>query len=114
MNINQKVISALTPLGMPISPSHYDGGETDYIVFNYADERDDICADNTVLTDITSIQVHYFTKGNPQENKKKIRKALRNAGFVDFSTSEFYEDDTKYNHIVVECSIYGEIDEEVD
>lgn len=111
MNINSTVIAALTSLSLPVSANVYDGSDDDYITFNYADERPVLRADDTDLMDETTIQVHYFTRSNPQANKKAIRKALRDAGFTIINTSEFYETDTKYNHIVVEAWIEGEIND---
>lgn len=111
MNINPIVISALTPLGLPVSPNVYEGTATDYIIFNYSDERPAVNADDTDILDETSIQVHYFTKGNPQANKKAIRRLLRAGGFSIGATREFYESDTKYTHVVVEASIDGVIDD---
>ena len=109
MNVNPIVISALSPLGLPVSPNTYEGTADEYIIFNYADERPTVRADDTDLYDETTVQVHYFTRGNPQPNKKAIRRLLKASGFTILSTSEFYESDTKYTHIVVEAWIEGVI-----
>lgn len=109
MNINPIVISALSPLGLPVSANVYEGTADEYVTFNYADERPVVRADDTDILDETEIQVHYFTRGNPQPNKKAIRRLLRASGFTILDTSEFYESDTKYTHIVVEAWIEGVI-----
>ncbi len=111
MNINPIVISALSPLGLPVSANVYEGTADEYITFNYMDERPTLIADDTDLYDTTVIQVHYFTRGNPQQKKKDIRRLLRAGGFVIHDTSDFYEDDTALNHVVVECSIDGVIND---
>lgn len=111
MNVNSIVIAALASLSLPVEPNVYEDKAEEYIVFNYADERPVLYMDDVDELDETTIQVHYFTRGNPQTNKKAIRKALRAAGFTIISTSEFYEDDTKYTHIVVEAWIEGEIND---
>lgn len=111
MNVNPIVISALSPLGLPVSSNVYTGAATDYIVFQYADERPALSADDADIYDATVIQVHYFAKGNPQANKKAIRKALRSAGFLIQNTQEFYETDTKYTHVIVYAEIDGVIDD---
>ena len=111
MNANPIIISALSSLNIPVSPNVYEGSATEYIVFNYADERPALNADDTDILDDTTIQVHYFTKGNPQTNKKVIRRLLRASGFSIVSTREFYETDTKYTHVVVEANIDGVIDD---
>lgn len=111
MNVNPIVISALSPLGLPVSPNTYEGTADEYITFNYADERPTVRADDTDILDETEIQVHYFTRGNPQINKKAIRRLLRASGFTILNTFEFYESDTKFTHIVVEAWIEGVIND---
>jgi hypothetical protein len=111
MNVNPLVISALSSLNLPVSFGKYEGTAEEYIVFNYADERPVLRADDTDLLDETSIQVHYFTRTNPQTTKKSIRRLLRLAEFTIINTQEFYEDDTKYNHVVVEAQIEGIIND---
>lgn len=111
MNINPIVISALSSLNLPVSPNVNTDGSDEYITFNYADERPALRADDTDIYDETTVQVHYFTKKNPQPNKKAIRRLLRASGFTILSTSEFYESDTKFNHIVVEAWIEGNIED---
>ena len=111
MNVNPIIIAGLASLGLPIEPDHYEGDSTDYITFVYADERPDVFADDTDTFDITSMQIHYFTKSDPEDNIKAIRRLLRVVGFAISNTQRFYEDDTGYNHIVVECWIDGEIED---
>lgn len=111
MNINPLVISALTSLSLPVTPNTYGGAATDYITFNYADERPALNADDVDILDETTIQVHYFTKSDPQTNKKAIRRLLRTAGFFIQSTEELYEPDTGYTHVIVYAWIEGAIDD---
>lgn len=111
MNINQLVKSALAPTNLPVEINVYDGTETEYIRFNYADERPIISADDEDIFDETTIQVHYFVRGNPQANKKAIRKLLKAVGFTIQSTQELYETDTDYTHVIVYASIEGIIDD---
>lgn len=111
MNVNPIVKSALSSLNLPVSANNYDGSEEEYITFNYADERPVLYGDDTDLYDETVIQVHYFTKNNPQTNKKAIRRLLRANGFTIISTQEFYENDTKYIHVAVEAWIEGTIED---
>ena len=60
--------------------------------------------------DETEIQVHYFTRGNPQPNKKKaIRRLLRASGFTILNTSEFYENDTNLHISLSKAWIEGVI-----
>lgn len=117
MNVNPLIESALSSFNIPVCPDvlktddplYKPGG--DYVVYNYADERPAFNADDTDTLDETTVQVHYFTKGNPIPNKKAIRKALRSAGFLIQSTSQLYENDTGYYHVVVYAAIEGFVDD---
>lgn len=112
MNVNPIVISALTPiLGIEPTPKKYTGSASEYITFQYADERPALSADDADILDETTIQVHGFTKINPHALKKAIRKALKSADFSIQSTAEMYEGDTSFFHIVVYASIDGVIDD---
>lgn len=111
MNCNQIVIAALTSLSIPVEPNVYTGTATKYITFNYSDERPVLRAGDVDLLDETTIQVHMFIRGNPQADKKSIRRLLRTAGFTIISTQEFYEIDTAFTHIIVECWLDGVIED---
>jgi hypothetical protein len=101
--------ACLAPIGLPIHAEFYEGKDTEYITFNFADDRPALRADDTDLISETTMQVHYFTKTNPQANKNEIRRLLRNGGFTIINTSQLYEDDTGFFHVVVECWIEEEI-----
>jgi len=111
MNINSLIGTALAPLALPVYANFYEGTADEYIVFNYADERPALRADDNDELDETVIQVHYFTKTNPQSHKRNIRKYMRAAGFTIMSTSEFYESDMKYFHVIIEAWIEGSNDD---
>ena len=111
MNINSIVVNALSPLEMPVAFNVYSGSADEYVTVNYADERPEVNADDEDILDVTTIQVHYFTKTNPQANKKAIRKALRAVDFSIQSTQELYESDTGFTHVVVYAVIFGAIND---
>lgn len=111
MNINSLVISALSPLEIPVSFNVYNGNGDTYITVNYADERPALYADDVDTHDETTIQVHYFTRADPNTNKKAIRRLLRAAGFMIQSTQELYESDTGFYHVVVYAWIESEIND---
>ena len=117
MNVNPTLLAAGTAFGLPIYPNVYKGPDgvakpDDYLTFNYVDERPIERGDDGDLYDQTTIQLHEFCKDDPEPKKKPLRNFLRSNGFTILSTSEFYESDTKYNHIVVEASITAAIDDE--
>lgn len=112
INVNPLIMQAEQALGVPVYPNKCTDPLDEYIVFNYTDERPTFWADDTEQYDLTTIQVHWYTKLNPQKKKKALRHFLKQRDFNILSTGEFYEDDTKLNHIVVECEISGEIEDE--
>ena len=114
MNVNLIVKNALSPLGLPVDANVHESQSDEYITFNYSDERPALRADDTDILDTTTIQVHYFTRGNPSPKKKAIRRLMRLSDFTIIDTQEFYENDTGYTHIVVEAWIEGIVDDEAD
>lgn len=114
MNVNPILMQCLKDIA-PVRPDFYrlpDREKPDKcITFAYEDERPAFCADDMDLYDITTVQVHLFTKSNPQPDKKLVRRALREAGFTMQSTQDYYESDTGYHHVVVSATIEGFIDD---
>jgi len=111
MNVNPLIISALSTLNLPYSPDVYKGTGLEYYSLVYIDERAEVSGDDDDLYDVTAVQVHYFTKGDPHTNKKAIRRLLRAAGFTIVSTDQTEEADTDYKHVIVEAEIEGIIND---
>lgn len=104
MSVSERLKSILGILKMPVKQDIYRGREEEYIVFNVPDERPALSGDDLSLVDEATVQVHYYTKNNPNPTKKKIRRLLRLGGFVITSTNQFYENDTGYTHVAVTAS----------
>lgn len=102
--VNEDIISALSSLNLPISADVHIGSEDSYITFNFADERPSLRANNTDITEKATMQIHYFTKGNPLSVKNNIKTLLRNNGFTIVSTAQYYESDSRYYHCIVSVS----------
>ncbi len=66
------------------------------------------------MDDVAYMQIHYFLPANKDylENKKKIRKALLGAGFTYPEVSVLMEPGNKERHIVFECEIENEYEQE--
>lgn len=110
MNVNGLIINTLKPLVSEISPGHYTGTAEIYIAFNYEDDRGEMYADDAPEVDKAYMQIHLFCPDNYNYTvlKKQIRSRLFCAGFSYPSVSEFYEKDTRKNHLVFQCEIVGE------
>lgn len=110
MTVNERIIQALAPLGIYITPDFYGGGKEEYITFNYADDRAEDFGDNMSLHVVAYMQVHYFA---PMEKnylyvKKRIRKTLLTAGFTYPDVTDATFTDEGIRHLVFTCSIENE------
>ncbi len=112
MNVNPLFMSLESPMGVPVFPDYaVNTGLDKYITFNYVSERSDFFADNEPVSEETEIQLHYFMRNcNVQKEKRKLRKCLHQLDISHHVGAEIYENDTKYNHIVIICTISGEPD----
>ena len=72
---------------------------------------DDDYSDDTNETNVHSLQIDLWTKTDPTEIKRKIRKALKSV-FDDVTYTDLYEDDTKTFHICFRCYFYEEEEKE--
>lgn len=98
-------LSGITPKPEALHSTAENGA--DYIVFNDSDNRPAYYEDDTDGMWVATVQIHYFTRGNPRAKTKEIRNALRKADFSILSTVRLYEKDTGYTHTVIEASIEG-------
>lgn len=111
MNIKERLIKTLQPVSLPVYPTVYQGKGDEFIVFVLADERPDMCGDDEQITEICAPDIHLFSRQDPTGKKKRIRRLLRQAGFLVTGTTELYEKDTRYHHVIISAEIDGEIDD---
>ncbi len=111
MNAGEMLLQALKPVGLPVYPTVYQGKGDEFIVFVLADERPDMCGDDEQITEICAPDIHLFSRQDPTGKKKRIRRLLRQAGFTVTGTTELYEKDTRYHHVIISAEIDGEIDD---
>lgn len=111
MNVYPIIRKALASLNLPMYPETYDGDAQEYITYNYTDERAEVSGDDDDIYDVTSVQVHYWTRGDPHTIKSTIRRLLRSAGFSITSTQQLY-DESGYRHVIVEAELAGIINDE--
>lgn len=82
MNIDERIITALSPIVPEIAPILYEGDSLEYIVFNY----DEVFAyaESTAKARRCLVQVHYYLPfgQNPNTKKRLIARALNDAGFT--------------------------------
>ena len=104
MTINQKIIKALKPLGVPVTSDFFGGGNSEYITFNYVKDGAELFADNQPVEDISLMQIHYFLPSTKDflEAKRKIRRVILEEGGTYPDVTVLMEPDNKTRHIVFE------------
>lgn len=107
----EKIIEAVKDFGFPYEPDVYTGEKETYFVYNYADERGIVFADDSPEVVKADVQVHFFlpVEENFIKIKNRIREALFRQGFTYPLVTVLIEE--KKRHIVFECSIEEEMEE---
>lgn len=102
MSVDSKLQTALTPLGVPVSPNLYQGEAIEYITTNY-NTLPEVFADRAPNAARYIVQVHYMlpTGKNPNSMIGQISSALWSAGFTWPSVVNAADDDGQ--HYVLEC-----------
>lgn len=110
MTVNEIIITALSPFGLEVTPDFFGGGDEEYFTFNYADDRASDFGDDQPTHVVAYAQIHYFcpVKKDYLEMKKKLRKALLDAGFTYPSVTDATSSRDAERHLVFECSIENE------
>ena len=107
MNINPTIQAIGTAMSIPAYPDEMvplsNSGEypSKYIAYLYSDERPIVRGSNEDIVEAATIQVHFFTKSSPIEDKETLKAKLRQEGFVILNTSQYHEDDTGYTHLII-------------
>lgn len=120
MSVNTIIINALKPFGYPCKPDIYTGKEKCYFTFNHEDERGGDYGDNEPGCIEHYMQIHLFCKIRDDDGsnvnyldlKNKVREALFHAGFTYPVVTELSEPEKNIRHIVYECDITEEREED--
>lgn len=101
MSIDARIVSALSPLGLPIENCVYDGSRKKYITFN-CETRGDCFADDVPNADMYFCQVHLFAPLNENINAliSSIKNLLLGEGFTWPETTNVTDENGR--HIVFE------------
>lgn len=112
VTIKAKLAELREEFGIPVEEDKYNGKASEWIVYNYSDDRPVVYADDVDIIEQITIQVHLFCKTNAITKKKKLRKSLREKEFLILATEQMYEEDTGLTHIIVECETECEVDDD--
>jgi hypothetical protein len=111
MNVFSLLETTLDQLGIPHVPEVYKGPAKEYVTYNYSDERPELSGDDGDIYDVTTVQVHYWTRGDPHLIKSQIRQLLKAAGFSIVSVRQLYDDESGARHVVVEAEIESKVED---
>lgn len=101
VNLDERIITALSPIVSEIEPILYEGDSLEYIVFNYNEVFS--YAESTADARRCIVQVHYYLpfNVNPNANKRLIANALHDAGFT--YPSIYNASDSNGQHYTFQC-----------
>lgn len=108
MNINSKVTTALSGLGIPVSLQTYSGTSDPYITFFCYLETGELYTDDVQKGTGYYVQVDVWSKGNYTNTVEQVKSAMRNAGFSFLAAYDLYEPDTKIYHKALRFHYYEE------
>ena len=104
-NMNKRIVAVLSPFGLPVAESLYEGDATEYFYYIIAQDYEADSGDNEPQGFVANVQIHYVC---PWENSydsmlKQIRKALTKAGFSGFRNVDLSEEGDRLREWVIEC-----------
>ena len=105
MSILQELTTILS-LILPIETGIFSGKAPDeYLVITPMAEVYEICADNAPLHETQEVRLSLFSKGNYQQRKNQIVKALL-AADITITARRYlgYESDTGYHHFGIDTA----------
>lgn len=98
MNLNNLIISTLTPTNVPVSFRVYKGTSTTHITFFEVVDVPRRHADDELMNTQKTMQIDVWSKGNFNSLVEQVKALMKDAGFLFSSGQDFYEDDTQYYH----------------
>ena len=113
--VNKKITTALKSLGLPIAEQLYEGKATEYITFNWADDRAGDFGDDEPTEEVAYMQIHYVAPWSKdyKATKRSIRQLLHSAGFTWPEVTDVSDDSARLRHFVFECEIENPYELEV-
>ena len=113
MDVSEIIESALSSVCTIVRKNKYEGPASEYIIYQYIDERPAGNADNIDIIEEVTIRINFYTQQEDYQGQKKaIKKALRNAEFTLISIGEEYDKDTKFTRLYIDFWIAGDSDVE--
>lgn len=104
ININKIVTDTLSHLNIPIRYRSYSGSKRQYITFFEVNNSEEDYSDDMSETEVFSLQVDLWSKDDPTQLKRLIKKALKSkfyyVNYQDVSVPNLF-------HIAFRCYYYN-------
>ena len=105
MSINERIIRALSPLGLSVTPDTHRPEQGDlYITFGYS-VRGENHGDNVPQVEVSDVMIHLWANRgeNVLQQRRMIRLLMSQAGFTWPDETDAGDEDGQ--HYVYECQI---------
>ena len=114
-SVNKIIVSALRSFNLPVAENLYEGKANEYFYYNFADDALGDSGDDLPQAYVAYLQIHYVCPMSKSyaDMKRRIRKALVDAGFTAPEVTDASDTTDRLRHLVFECSIENEYDMEV-
>lgn len=101
MSVNAIIDSALSPLGVPVTPLTSDNIADTYIVITEYNQASWLNADDVEWLTKHFYQVDVYSIGNYIQLVKDVKKRMKSAGFGRMFESETYDNEAKKNRKIL-------------
>lgn len=109
MSINQKILTALLALEIPVAFQTYSGKEESYMTFfTYLDKAEQHADDKDKITG-QYIQLDIWSKSDYTDLVNTVHTLMQKAGFIKLNFYDLYENDLKTHHKVMRYRIEEEL-----
>lgn len=101
--VNKHIITALAPLGVPVSYLRYSGPEATYITFHLYRASGEVYEDDEEVATGHWLQVDIWSKSDYSTLASEVKRRLQLAGFHLLDEADFYEPDVEIYHKGIKC-----------
>lgn len=113
VNLNRRIVSALSSFGLPIAETLYEGTASSYFVYSIVYDVAGDTGDDEPQAYVATVQIHYVCGSlntSYASMKRQIRQALVAAGFTAPEVTDMSDTKDKIRRLVFECEIENEYD----
>ena len=101
--VNEKVVAALSSLGVPVARSFYQGAADAWITYEMMRVEDTAYHDDNAVAILYAYAADIFSRSAPEALFTQMKEALKSAGFYDVTLeADQYEADTGFYHLSAE------------